>query len=106
MTKGELYDLKYMLSDFIYPRLKEFKEKVDSKNAPSIPDFSNVEHFSNQTSFAEKEKYWSEILSKMIIPFEYHVDPEKFKHLDFEEINEKVELGLKLFAEYFTNLWF
>lgn len=106
MTKGELYDLKYTLSDLIYPRLKEFKDKVESKNAPSVPDFPDVEHFTTDTSFEEKEKYWSEVLSEMIIPFEYHVHPEKFEHLKFQEINEKVEKGLKLFAEYFTNLWF
>lgn len=106
MTKEELYDLKYTLSNFIYPRLKEFKDKVDNKNAPSVPDFLNVEHFSKDTSFEEKEKYWSEILDAMIVPFEYHVYPENFIHLEFNEINEKVEKGLKLFAEYFTNLWF
>lgn len=106
MTKEELYDLKYTLSDFIYPRLKEFKDKVDSKSAPSVPDFSNVEHFSQKRSFAEKEKYWSEILGEMIIPFEYHVYPENFKHLELKEINEKVERGLKLFAKYFIKLWF
>lgn len=106
MTKAELYDLKYTLSDFIYPRLKEFKDKVDSKNAPSVPDFSNVEHFSRDTLLEEKEKYWSELLGDMIIPFEYHIHPENFEHLELKEINEKVELGLKIFAEYFTNLWF
>lgn len=106
MTKGELYDLKYTLSDLIYPRLKEFKDKVDSKNAPSIPDFPNVEHFTKDTSFKEKEKYWSEILAEMIFPFEYHVCPENFEHLELQDINERVEKGLKLFAKYFTNLWF
>ncbi|UPQ77220.1 hypothetical protein [Chryseobacterium nepalense] len=106
MTKAELYDLKYTLSDFIYPRLKEFKDKVDGKNAPSIPDFSNIEHFSKDTPFEEKEKYWNELLSEMIIPFEYHVYPENFEHLELKEVNEKVEWGLKIFAEYFINLWF
>ncbi len=106
MTKGELYDLKYTLSALIYPRLKEFKNTVDNKNAPSVPDFSNVEHFSKDTSFEEKEKYWSEVLAEMIIPFEYHVHPENFEHLEFKEINEKVEKGLEIFAKYFTNLWF
>lgn len=106
MTKAELYDLKYTLSDFIYPRLKEFKDKVDGKNAPSIPDFPNIEHFSKDTPFEEKEKYWSELLGEMIIPFEYHVYPENFEHLELKEVNEKVERGLKIFAEYFINLWF
>ena len=106
MTKAELHDLKYTLSDFIYPRLKEFKDKVDGKNAPSIPDFPNIEHFSKDTPFEEKEKYWSELLSEMIIPFEYHVYPENFEHLELKEVNEKVERGLKIFAEYFINLWF
>ncbi|MCU7618556.1 hypothetical protein NZ698_15285 [Chryseobacterium sp. PBS4-4] len=106
MTKGELYDCKYTLSYLIYPRLKEFKDAVDSKKAPSVPDFSDVDFFSKTTSFKEKEKYWSEILSEMIIPFEYHCYPDRFDQLELEDINNKVDKGLKLFAKYFTNLWF
>jgi hypothetical protein len=105
MTKGELYDLKYSLSDFIYPRLKEFKEMVDNKKALSLPDFPNVEHFSKNTSLKEKEKYWSEILKDMIFPFEYHSYPEHFENLELDEINTKIKRGLELFAEYFTHLW-
>jgi hypothetical protein len=41
----------------------------------------------------------------MIFPFEYHSYPENFEALSAEEIKERVQKGLKVFAKYFKDLW-
>jgi hypothetical protein len=41
MIEDEIYDLKYVLSDFMYPRLKAFKSKIDNNEVPTLPVFND-----------------------------------------------------------------
>lgn len=104
MIEDEIYDLKYVLSDFMYPRLKAFKSKIDNNEAPTLPAFND--DFPDQNiTVEERSRFWSQQLEIMIFPFEYHSYPENFEALSAEEIKEKVQKGLEIFAKYFKDLW-
>ena len=79
----DLWNLDYTIAKFIYPRLKAFKEIINTH--PS------------DMSFEE----WKNTLDKMILAFELLCLD---KWCDDEEQN-KINEGLKLFAEYYQHLW-
>lgn len=106
MEKEELYELKYVLADYIYPRLKAFKDIVDNKKAPTIPNFKNEEPFKDKkVNFDLMSKFWSEKLEEMIFPFQYYSFTESFENRDEEVIKENIKKGLETFAKYFDDLW-
>lgn len=99
--ENELFDLKYHIADYIYPRLKLFKEKVDKGECESVPIFSEVESM----SIKEQEKFWSNKLEEMIFPFEYYNNSDKFSEMDKDLIKYKLKIGLDTFSKYFEDLW-
>jgi hypothetical protein len=105
ITKEEIYDLKYTLSDLIYPRLKAFKDKFDKDESPTIPGFKNDENFNTAMSREERLQYWQNILEEMIFPFGYYSGNLDYEHMETDEINEKIQKGLNAFAKYFNDLW-
>lgn len=106
MEEEELYELKYVLSEYIYPRLKAFKEMVDNNKAPTVPSFKNEEYFKDKkVNFDLKSKFWSHKLEEMIFPFEYYYLSSNFENMDEEVVKENIKKGLKSFAEYFEDLW-
>ena len=106
MEKEELYELKYVLAEYIYPRLKAFKEKVDRKEMPSLPSFKNEYCFKDKKiDFDVMSEFWSERLGEMIFPFEYYNYPDNFENMPIDEKKEKIQKGLEMFAKYFDDLW-
>lgn len=70
MKDNEIYDLKYHIADFIYPRLKAYKEKFDKDNSPSSQIFEEEEKsIGRKLTYEESDRIWSEILDKMICSF-------------------------------------
>ncbi len=106
MKDNEIYDLKYHIADYIFPRLKTYKEKFDKGNSPSSQIFEEEEKSrGRKLTNEESDKIWSEILDEMIFPFEYLLFPENFEEMNRVEIYEKNKRGLNLFAKYFNDLW-
>jgi exonuclease I len=106
MNKEELYELKYVLAEYIYPRLKAFKEKVDRKETPTLPNFKNESYFEGKKMNVDLMfKFWSERLEEMLFPFEYYNFPEKFEKMEKEIVKENTRKGLEIFAKYFDDLW-
>ncbi|MBT2623333.1 MULTISPECIES: hypothetical protein [Chryseobacterium] len=106
MRKEELYDLKYTLSESIYPMLKAFKDKVDKKEMPTLPDFKNEIFFEDKKMTVDLMfRFWSDRLGEMIFPFEYYCYPKKFENISIDEREEKIQKGLDVFAKYFNDLW-
>ncbi|WP_294243726.1 hypothetical protein [uncultured Chryseobacterium sp.] len=106
MNKEELYNLKYVLAEYIYPRLKAFKEKVDRKETPSLPNFKNESYFEEKKMSVDSMfKFWSQRLEEMLFPFEYYNFPEKFEDMESDYIKEKIKKGLETFAKYYNDLW-
>lgn len=102
----ELYDLKYVFAEYIYPRLKAFKNKVDEKEIPTLPNFKNDEYFEGKKMNTDLMfSFWSQKLEEMLFPFEYYNFPEKFDDMDNMLGKEKVKRGLETFAKYFDDLW-
>lgn len=106
MEKEELYELKYVLASYIYPRLKALKDMVDDKKAVTIPNFKNEEYFENKkVSFDLMSEFWSKKLEEMIFPFQYYSFTESFEDIDEEVLKEKIKKGLETFAKYYNDLW-
>jgi hypothetical protein len=106
MEKEELYELKYILADYIYPRLKAFKSMVDNKQSPTVPNFKNEEYFKDKkVNFDLKSKFWSNKLEEMIFPFQYYSSSSSIEDMEEEYIKENIKKGLKTFSDYFEDLW-
>ena len=106
MREEELYDLKYVLAEYIYPKLKAFKEKVDKKDTPTLPDFKNEDYFKDKKLSVDLMfEFWSEKLEEMLFPFQYYNSPDSFEHLERDIVKEKIKKGLEMFAKYFDDLW-
>lgn len=81
---SELWNLDGTIAKFIYPRLKAF---VECSNGIRPSDMSYEE--------------WKAILNKMVKGFEL-ISSDRIKTDDEEELESE---ALKLFSEYFFNLW-
>ena len=93
---NECFSLYYPIAEFIYPRLKYFRDS-DKMGYPAVLD-----------SMEE----WNSILDKMLFAFDYALneDTNKFSPIEFnleeyQTIFDRVAEGFKLFGEYFLNLW-
>lgn len=82
----ETWNLDVTFAEFALPRLKRFRQI--SKKIPA--DLTT-------------EK-WNEILNDIEFAFTKIVDDDYYT-LDSVEDNTRIEKGLKLFAEYYRNLW-
>lgn len=80
----ETWNMDYVFSVFILPRLKRFRELHNCCPANLTPE------------------KWENILNKMIFAFERIIeDPIEYN----EKLNKKMDEGLKLFGKYFRQLW-
>ena len=84
---SELWSLDYTMACFILPRLKKLKE--------------NKNGYPSELDSAEA---WAAIMQKMIDAFEAIVNDERYPAGCIKQ-KDTIESGLKLFAEYFQNLW-
>lgn len=86
----ELWGLDVHLAKLILPKLKAFRE---------MHRISYPCNLKNNGGFEE----WNNILDKMIFAFQYVVEEDKCKV--YLSDYDKYEEGIKLFAEYFMDLW-
>ena len=85
----DTWNLFHTLALIIHPSLKLFKE--ESFCHPIINDDGN------------DLKDWNAILDKMIFAFEKLIEDDLY---DDQKIDDKIQEGLNLFAEYFRALWY
>lgn len=84
----ETWALDHVIAKFVTPRLKRFKEL----------------HICHPHGITMEE--WDEIIQKMIDGFEEILTRDDTREKRGREYDsEKVQEGLKLFAEYFHDLW-
>lgn len=86
--ESEMWSLDYTLASFILPRLQALRE---------------VKH--GYPSELETPEQWNDIMDKMIESFGLIVNDESYPNGESLKNKPKIEEGLKLFAEYFQNLW-
>lgn len=84
---SETWSLYSTIAQFIYPRLKRYKE------------------VNNGTPMGLTENEWNDILDKMIFSFESIVNDTIDFTIDEKENYNKFEEGINLFAKYFLQLW-
>ncbi len=80
----DIYGLYYSLSKDIFPKLEAFRDNT----------------YSNPGGMSSKE--WTKILNKMIFAFKTLA---KDDIIIEDKKRDKIEEGLKLFGEYFRDLW-
>lgn len=86
INKEELYSLDLTISQFILPRLIAFKSKT-----------------AGYPACLSSEEEWNEILDKMIIAFEKHIQSVNATISTEEELQFKE--GFELFHKYYPDLW-
>ena len=92
---NECFTLYYPIAEFIYPRLKYFRE-----NKMGYPiELNSMEE-------------WNDILDKMLYAFDFALNedsdrfsPTEFDLEEYQSISDRIVEGFKLFGEYFFNLW-
>lgn len=100
---SDLWSLDYTLSKWIVPRLKYFRNNIqgtpikkDGKWTEEGPEYVTIEE-------------WQKILDEMIFAFEFTIkDVSGDFYYDDKQWgldNQRRKRGLKLFAEYFNDLW-
>lgn len=127
-----MWSLDYFLAKVIVKRLKAFKD-YKRKGHPIFDGDSKFEKFKeeklkidgmqieklfNGDDYTIEEAYWDSVLEKMIWSFEYTINgytpykeelgyrfPIEDSHKLDKQYYDYYEEGMKLFAEYFRNLW-
>ncbi len=106
---SDTWSLDYTISKFILPRLKRFKEVNDG-----IPNEISKKYRDPNRKVSENMRLaseeWNKKLDKMILAFQRIIDEDEdfhdWKDKKYWNEQEKIkEDGLKLFAEYFQDLW-
>ena len=93
-SDSETWSLDSVVSEFVLPRLKRFKEIVIDYCHPGGID----------------EKEWEKILDQMIFAFEWNLTCDNDKNIDLDEKAQKANWdkyikGMELFAKHFRELW-
>ena len=107
---SDTWSLQFTISKFVLPRLKRFKE-VDKGGVPNkiYQEYRDPNKKVNENMKLASEE-WDKKLDKMILAFQRIIDEDEdfhdFKDKKYWDKQEKIkEDGLKLFAEYFQDLW-
>ena len=101
--------MQFTISKFVLPRLKHFKEVTDSIPNKIYEKYRNPNRkISESTKLASEE--WKKTIDRMILAFQRIIDEDEDCHVweDRKYWNEQEKIkkdGLKLFAEYFQDLW-
>jgi hypothetical protein len=91
-SHAETWSLDSVISEFVLPRLKCFKQ------------------VNNGVPCGFTEEKWNEIIDKMIFAFEWNLAYENDENLDLDKKLQKANWkkyneGMKLFSKHFRNLW-
>ena len=90
IDKKDLYNLDKTLAEYILPRVKRFRE-INKESYPA--DLKDM-------------KAWNKILDQIIFSFQYSLKESIEADEKIREKNQrKYKKGMKLFAEYFEDLW-
>lgn len=88
--EADLWDLKGTAALFLAPRLRKFAEWFGGRSIP--PDMRMSER-------------WVEAVNAMADAFDLVTHVDDWSEEWSEDANEKIQHGLKLFSEYFLDLW-
>ncbi len=108
--KGETWSLQYTIAKFIFPRLKYFRE-MDKIGVPNdLYEKYKDKNKKHHDNIEITSKEWDKLLDKMVYAFERVLieddDNHSWQDKAYWEKQQKLKKeGLKLFAEYFENLW-
>lgn len=106
---SDTWSLDYTIAKFIVPRLKYFKKVNNGISNKIYKKYRDPNRkVSENMKLASKE--WNKKLDKMILAFQRIIDEDEDCHVwedkKYWNKQEKIkEDGLKLFAEYFQDLW-
>ncbi len=113
---SETWDMSVTFSEFILPRLRAYREMYDDpKNKfMGVPcSITHPDESNDSGEIAKARELWLSYLDQMIIAFDSIVNEDEFwiktstENLkeEMDKMYKQREVGLKLFAQYFQNLW-
>jgi hypothetical protein len=116
LTKGytyvDMWGLDCVFTDFILPRLKEFRRRAADPNIMSGYPFEMDPCYPNECGTIQHEpdighRNWLKTLDEMIYAFEeMHLDDTNMKYNRYYQSDEaRIQKGKELFAKYYENLW-
>lgn len=102
VTRGfdnsDLWSLDHTIIEFIYPRLKAFREM----NTGSVPLSHDPTKINDGIPDALSSEEWNAILDEMLLGFKLVAESDLYPLLDEHKIVEK---SFNLFHEWFFDLW-
>jgi len=111
----ELWSLHNTLAEYIYPRLKAFRD-----NHCGGPNIGRQRGWKNGSFYSKGKygpkyrknlcfKYWDEIMDKMVLAFELTLSSDDWdcypNDKEYKKRWSQIEEGFSLFAKYFHCLW-
>lgn len=99
----EFYSLDYSMALYIYPRLREFREKYAKYGTPSSFCFDeNGKQYEDDRG----HENWLATIDKMIRAFELIIKDDDIGDMDIlKEHDKQIEEGLNLYAKNYRALW-
>lgn len=102
-SSWHVWDFKNAHAQFCIPRLRAFKDLVESGHNVGCPDIAEEYNLKTDEEIQEK---WIYILDCIIFYFDYNQDPSPDESsMTKSEIDEKLVSGRKFFADYFDIVW-
>lgn len=99
IPESDWWNLDQTYSKFILPRLRRYRES-----------FCGTPYSKDKDDYLEPDE-WAEVLDKMIFAFEYDLclfdykSPDEISDEDLKKNYERAKEGMKLFGEYYFDLW-
>lgn len=106
----EIVNLDLTLCTFILPRLKAFRlYAVDSCPLIDVDTTKEPKQIRGSKEYSLMFDEWLSILDKIILAFEYYLQPHSTENekinIGNEEREKVIEEGFQLFGKYLTALW-
>lgn len=98
----EFFSLDYSLALYIYPRLCYFKDHYATIATPGCFCYER----DGITERKNGNQEWIKTIEKMILAFKLIIKKPDNWIENSKEISDNIEEGLKLFAEYYSCLWY
>lgn len=102
----DIVNLDITICNFILPRLRAFRlYSVDSCPLIDVDATKEPKQIRGSKEYSLMFEEWLSILDKMILAFEYYIQPECNNKVSDNKREEVIREGFCLFGKYLTALW-
>ena len=102
----DIANLDITICNFVLPRLRAFRlYSVDSCPVVEVDYNKEPKNIRGSQEYSLMFEEWLNILDKMILAFEYYIQPECKNKVSADKKEEVIREGFYLFGKYLTALW-